>query len=150
MIKLIVFYFVNNSKFAANVKLLGIYRATSFGRYRLIVTVIWSFITVIAQRWCIKKRKHLLREPSIRVSYDNRWMESATCFSLSSWLIVILFVLPFFKFVSIFLGVALRPRCYLSVINGNPSTPLRIAQRHCWTIVLWNGYEEGNLSPCRN
>lgn len=50
------------------------------------------------------KRKHLLRE---QVSYDNRWMESATCFSLSSWLIVILFVLPFFKFISIFLGVAL-------------------------------------------
>lgn len=58
------------------------------------------------------------------------------------------------NFFSIFLGVALRSR-YLSVINGNPSTPLRIAQRHCWTIVLWNGYEKGILplveirSACR-
>lgn len=70
-------------------------------------------------------------------------------FTILSWLIVILLALPFFEFFpfSILLNAALRPR-FLSVINGNPTAPLRIAQRHCWTIVLWNGYEKrGNAAP---
>lgn len=42
----------------------------------------------------------------------------------------------------LFPTIAVHPRSLL-VINDNPTTPLQIAQRHCWIIVLWNGYEGG-------